>query len=339
MARAHLPLLGSLLAASLAAAGPCDIYGSANTPCVAAHSTTRCLYDAYNGPLYQVQKNDTDGNLQSADIHPLSAGGIADSSAQDTFCGSAYCEISIIYDQSPQGNDLTRAPKGTANSGPGPDGADALADATAAPITVGGHKVYGVKMPTKTGYRNNNAKGTAVLNEPEGMYAVLDGTFYNGNCCFDYGNVETTNSDPGDAHMETIYFGQGGHKGAGDGPWVGADLENGLFQSNSRDNVNPNNPTITYRFVTAIVKGDSSNLWAIRGGNSQEGDLGTFFNGTRPDGYFPMKKEGAIVLGVGGDNSNRGQGTFYEGVLTSGYPSDDTENQVQADIVAAGYAA
>ncbi|MFG6191713.1 arabinofuranosidase catalytic domain-containing protein [Nonomuraea sp. JJY05] len=30
-------------------------------------------------------------------------------------------------------------------------------------------------------------------------------------------------------------------------------------------------------------------------------------------------------------------GTFYEGVMTSGYPSDATENAVQANIVAAGY--
>ena len=34
--------------------GPCDIYVAAGDPCVAAHSTTRALYAAYNGPLYQV---------------------------------------------------------------------------------------------------------------------------------------------------------------------------------------------------------------------------------------------------------------------------------------------
>ena len=36
------------------AQGPCDIYAAANTPCVAAHSTTRSLYSNYNGQLYQV---------------------------------------------------------------------------------------------------------------------------------------------------------------------------------------------------------------------------------------------------------------------------------------------
>jgi hypothetical protein len=51
-----------------------------------------------------------------------------------------------------------------------------------------------------------------------------------------------------------------------------------------------------------------------------------------------MSKEGAIILGIGGDNSVTAQGTFYEGVMTSGYPTDATENAVQANVVAAGYA-
>ena len=51
-----------------------------------------------------------------------------------------------------------------------------------------------------------------------------------------------------------------------------------------------------------------------------------------------MHKEGAIILGIGGDNSKGSAGTFYEGVMTSGYPSASTESSVQASIVAAGYA-
>ena len=43
--------------AKLLASGsqPCDIYASGGTPCVAAHSTVRALYGAYNGNLYQVR--------------------------------------------------------------------------------------------------------------------------------------------------------------------------------------------------------------------------------------------------------------------------------------------
>jgi hypothetical protein len=50
-----------------------------------------------------------------------------------------------------------------------------------------------------------------------------------------------------------------------------------------------------------------------------------------------MHKEGAIILGIGGDNSNGADGSFFEGAMTSGYPSDTTENAVQASIVSAGY--
>jgi hypothetical protein len=54
-----------------------------------------------------------------------------------------------------------------------------------------------------------------------------------------------------------------------------------------------------------------------------------------------MKKQGAIVLGSGGDccatDTNLSEGTFYEGVIVSGYPSDATENAVQSNIVGAGY--
>src|SRR5271167_1347810 len=35
---------------------PCDIDASGGTPCQAAYSTTRALFEAYNGPLYQVQR-------------------------------------------------------------------------------------------------------------------------------------------------------------------------------------------------------------------------------------------------------------------------------------------
>ena len=57
---------GSQAAGSL----PCDIYGAAGTPCVAAHSTVRALLSSYDGPLYQVTRA-SDG--ATADIGPLSA--------------------------------------------------------------------------------------------------------------------------------------------------------------------------------------------------------------------------------------------------------------------------
>lgn len=324
--------LSILAVSSLAIAAPCDIYKSGGTPCVAAHSTTRALYSSYTGSLYQVKR--ADGS--TVNISPVSAGGVANSAAQDNFCGSSSCVISIIYDQSGQGNHLTQAPPG-GFKGPAAGGYDNLADAKAAPIYVNGQKAYGVFVAPGTGYRNNNCKGIAKNDEPEGMYAVLDGTHYNGGCCFDYGNAETSSLDTGNAHMEAIYFGNCNvwGTGAGSGPWIMADLENGLFSGYNSKN-NAGDPSISHRFLTAVLKG-GPNKWALRGGNAASGALSTFYNGQRPAGYNPMKKEGAIILGIGGDNSHGAQGTFYEGVMTSGYPSEDAENQVQADIVAAKY--
>jgi hypothetical protein len=138
--------------------------------------------------------------------------------------------------------------------------------------------------------------------------------------------------------MEAIYFGDETiwGTGAGSGPWIMADLKNGLFSGSSAGN-NAGDPSISTRFTTAVVKGEP-NQWAIRGGNAASGALSTYYSGARPSvsGYNPMSKEGAIILGIGGDNSNGAQGTFYEGVMTSGYPSDATENAVQANLARRG---
>lgn len=338
--QAGLPAKASLVAglASLAAAGPCDIYAAGNTPCVAAHSPVRALYDNYNGRLYQVKRGSDNATV---DVGPLKTGGIANAATQDNFCKGTTCLISIIYDQSGRNNHLTQAPPGGAASGPADGGKDDLVLATGAPITVGGTKAYGVFIQPDSGYRIDVTNGVATGDQPQGMYAIFDGTHYNTHCCFDYGNAERDNTDPGDGHMEAIYFGGGDGSGrgtgAGSGPWIMADLENGLFSGKDPIN-NPADPTINYRFVTAIVKGRPNN-WAIRGGNSNNGGLSTYYNGSRPTSgnYNPMQKEGSIILGIGGDNSNGAQGTFYEGVVTSGYPSDATENKVQQNIVAANY--
>lgn len=332
--RAWVLALGLVAASSLVAAGPCDIYSSGGTPCVAAHSTTRALYSAYSGSLYQVRRG---SDNSTTTISPVSAGGVANAAAQDSFCASTTCLITIIYDQSGRGNHLSQAPPG-GFSGPDANGYDNLASATGAPVTLNGAKAYGVFIHPGSGYRNDAANGIATGNNAEGMYAVLDGTHYNGGCCFDYGNGETSARDTGAGHMEAIYFGNINvwGTGAGGGPWIMADLENGLFSGQGAGN-NGGDPSISSRFVTAVVKGQA-NQWAIRGGNSASGSLSTYYSGVRPNGYNPMSKEGAIILGIGGDNSHGAQGTFYEGVMTSGYPSDATENSVQANILAAGYA-
>lgn len=61
--------------------------------------------------------------------------------------------------------------------------------------------------------------------------------------------------------------------GAGNGPWIMADLESGLFSDQSPSN-NVGDPSITNRSETAIVKG-GPNLWAIKGADVALGGLST----------------------------------------------------------------
>ena len=139
---------------NVTAGNPCDIYTAAGTPCVAAHSTVRALYAKYDGPLYSVRRR---SDNTTRDIATLSAGGVANASAQDAFCntnnnaqtntaGSAGgCTIDMIYDQSPKGNHLDTATKRGK--------ADKDANATRAKLTVGGHAAYGAFFEGGMGYR------------------------------------------------------------------------------------------------------------------------------------------------------------------------------------------
>jgi hypothetical protein len=320
---------------TLTGSAPCDIYAADGGPCVAAHSTVRRLSSRYVGPLYQVRvggsKSGTGGT--TADIGIL-ADGFADSAAQDAACGTEACTISIIYDQSGNGNDLTKAPPGGFKTSPGNE-----ASATALPVVIGGHKVYGVNITAGIGYRNNAAVGTATGDDPETIYMVAGADFYNSGCCFDYGNAETNSSDHGEGAVEAVYFGNCTiwNKGAGAGPWIMGDLENGLWAGNSTIYVPNQSLPVGWKYVTGVVKGDAagSNHWAIKFGNAQSGMLIMPFDGPRPNArYIPMKKEGAIVLGTGGDNMNSDQGNFFEGLMTAQYSSNAADDAVQTNIVA-----
>ncbi len=328
---------GGASAAGSSSTGPCDIYAAANTPCVAAHSTVRALYSAYSGKLYQVRRA---SDKTTQDILTLSPGGVANSATQDTFCTGTTCTISEIYDQSPNGNHLTKSPPGGWLTNGGLE-----ANATQASIKLNGHTVYGVYTTMNwddsvgaVGYRNNTTKGVATGDQPESMYMVVSGKHYNQWCCFDYGNAETDNTDDGNATMEAVYFGNSTQwgKGSGTGPWVMADLENGIFAGQSFS-APATNTSLVVNYVTAMLKGNSGNSWALKGGDAQSGSLKTLYSGARPTGYNPMKKQGAIILGTGGDNSHTGEGTFFEGCMTTGFPSDATDDAVQANIINAGY--
>jgi hypothetical protein len=328
--------------------GPCDIYAAAGNPCVAAHSSTRALYASYNGPLYQVMRQSDGKTLDIGIIQPSEGdpGGYANSAAQDAFCANTYCWITKLYDQSGKGNHLIQAPRG-GFSGPAMGGFNNIPIADMAPITLMGHKVYGVFIEPGMGLRWNDAKGTAVDDQAEGQYWVINGHHYNSGCCYDYGNAETDSRDDGDGTMETTYFGNANawYHGQAPGPWIMTDQENNLVggvNASPNDKYLPNLPSIIWRFVTATADGEP-HQWRSMGGDAQSGDLKVMFDGTRiindRNSYDPMRKQGAILLGNGGDNSNGSQGTFYEGAMTAPgtFPTMETNKKIQDNVVAARY--
>lgn len=337
-----LAMLQIIAAALIAAAavelpsqGPCDITGKAGNPCVAAHSTVRALYAAYDGPLYNVTRS-SDG--RSANIGVLKAGGFANIATHDAFCAKGDCVISNVFDQSPNGNHLGKR--------------HGLVNASKHKITAGGNvPVYGMWFDPGYGYHVDKTKGIATGNEEQSIYAVMSGTHYNDKCCFDYGNSETDDRDDGCGTMEAIYFGNAhwhGNTGAGKtGPWVGADLEQGMYYGGGEaTKVNNKSKPLPFPFVSLYLRG-STNGFTLKGGDATKGTFTTMYDGPRPDPkiagtchggtYQPMKKQGAIILATGGDNSNGAQGKFYEGIMVSGATTDATDDAVQANIVAVGY--
>ena len=287
------------------------------------------------------------------------AGGYADAAAQDTFCAGSTCTIFIIYDQSPNKNDLWPAPPG------GNGGACNPANATALKTTLNGHPVYGISIATGMGYRagctNCVVRGAEEHRHGDAAETEYMVTSQNskqpGNtegCCFDYGNAETSSNDDGNGTMEAVYFGGGVAWGTGtpgghtNGPWVMADLENGLYAGWSSTTTDQN---ILDQHCPPLQLRHGRRRRRYRGQErEQEGALRsmvatrrpaliTLYDGIRPakTGYVPMTKQGSIILGIGGDDSNTGAGQWFEGVMASGAATLATVNAIQANIVAARY--
>ena len=147
--------------------------------------------------------------------------------------------------------------------------------------------------------------------------------------------------------MEAIYFGNAhwhGNTGAGaTGPWVGADLESGMYYGGgSKTVVNNQSQPLPFDFVSLTLKGRTDGFM-LKGGDATQGKQTVMYNGSRPDKhprghtYQPMKKQGAIILATGGDNSNSAKGNFYEGFMATGTASEETDAAIQENIIAVQY--
>jgi non-reducing end alpha-L-arabinofuranosidase len=344
---------------------PCDVFATHGHKCVSAHSTVRRLVSTYDGPLYQLCQgpNSTTPGPASCRGESTNIGatarGLANTAAHEAFCSTnaQNCFITMIYDQSGRGNHLEPAPPGSAKPTPAEP-----ALAMALPTVIDGARAYGVLITPGQGYRaacdectqNEPSPEMPVGDEPQTVYMVTSSEELVNGCCFNYGNASTTANNDGNGTIEAVNFSSGAIWGSGNGtgPWVMADLENGLFAGweNLSDANISTNKTIKHPFVTAMLVGDTyekndgRGRFALYGASALADDgsltqLATMYDGVRPmkSGYVPMRKQGSLILGIGGDNSGGGGGRFYEGAIVTGAASKPTLKAIQASILAAQY--
>jgi len=169
--------------------------------------------------------------------------------------------------------------------------------------------------------------------DAQAIYEVADGTRVGNSCCWDFGNASTDNCG---YDWAALFFGIGlWGKGTGSGPWFMADFTSGVWAggSGSSSETNLNNPSIQGDYAMGILKTYPSG-YAIKVGDAQSGSLTTAYAGAAPT---TLNLQGGIVLGIGADNSNVSYGTFFEGAITAGRPSDATDAAVLANVQAAKY--
>src|SRR5690606_26393249 len=293
---------------------------------------------------------------------PQTADGFADASVQEALCPlGTTCTVSLLYDQSGKGNDLPVAKGGLSNGGSWAalDNFETVMDDRAA-LTVSGHRVFALYMQARQGYRIQRVgDGMPIGHEPQGIYMLADGTRVGRACCWDFGNVSTNPASY--AEMNTLFFGEA-YWGRGNGsyPWFGADFEAGVWMGGSQAGdpgwgelnasmqqrlPNTNKPSMaSAKYALGFLKtnDDADNTYALRMADiATANDVHTAYRGRYPKLSYAnphgTDNKGAIVIGVGGDNSNNPFGTFYECAIVAGFPADETEQAVLQSIKAVGY--
>ena len=122
--------------------------------------------------------------------------------------------------------------------------------------------------------------------------------------------------------------------GAGSGPWGMVDYEAGVYSGAYRiGQVNPNNPSLTWPIATVLSKSNGTTSWVLKVGDAARGRSSPRGTARCPPGYNPLKQEGGLSLGEGGDGSKLGTGAFFEGVVIADVTSDATDAAIQAGLM------
>ena len=214
----------------------------------------------------------------TTNIGTLAAEKLRDAAAQDSFCAGTTCTIAEIFDQSPQHQQPRRSGQLARRGGCRRERDRSAGDGR-------GVQGAGVFMSPGTGYRDDAATAGVATGARATGKAYVGGQRHprQQRLLLDYGNAETNNRDNGNGRVDTVYFGAlcWFARATDPGPWVQADLENGLFGGGNGNN--PNNAGNKSAFVTALVKNNGTTTYAIKGGNAQDlGGLTIWYSGSLP---------------------------------------------------------
>jgi hypothetical protein len=186
--------------------------------------------------------------------------------------------------------------------------------------------------------------------QAQGIYELADGTRKGSACCWDFGNATTKPAT--EWHMmDCLSLGHTWWGNSADSNWFGfaADFEGGVWAGGSKNGdpgwgalngtytTNTANPTMgAAKFALGFLRVNTT-TWAIHVADlSSASALTKAWDGGIPS-VVTMDHRGGIVLGVGPDNSNNSNGTFYEGAIVSGYPTDDIDLNVMKNLQTVGY--
>ena len=338
---------------------PGDIAKAAGTPMVAAHSMTRAMFAAYTGPLFKAQRA---SDSKEQDIGTVAGSGLVDTSALNTFCTGTSCQVSTLYDQSGNSNDMWKgdtAANAPMDNGEAPKLCHLLdiqywqmTDGTKIPIAVEPGQSGGLGSCLRNRDKTKNMPTGA---SPITQYGIFHQQYLNGGCCFNYGNTGKKIHYTGPGTLSALNFSKENwwSEGKGNGPWVMVDWEAGVYAGNicvcgrssacgppngadcQNSGSKPNdNPSVTYAIATALMKCDGTAHWALKNGNAKSGPLAVSIDlPTLPKGYSPLKQEGGLGLGEGGAGDNGGTGGFSEGAVIAAETTDATDDAIQKSIV------
>ena len=290
----------------------CDIYATAGTPCIAAHSMARRMFAAYTGNLFELERESDAATLNVGTL----SNGLVDTSPIAAFCSGTVCTVEEIYDQAntpSSGNNLPQTTQ--ANQG----------------VLIWNSSQYGsIPEVSLYGYRYFRNR-TATVNMPTGAsatteYMVVDAQNKSNAAGGTYGNMENTVVDNGKGTMFALAYATGGAGtyGSGTGPWPGTDWEDGAQLYGL---------TPTAPFISMFTKyNPSSTTWELASGNAESGALSTLVNGAPPAGYT-LNMEGGLSLGEGGDSTITPV-NFIEGAILATTSADATDASVQSSITA-----